>query len=124
MAEAPIRLAAAVFVGFAVAGCSSAAPEYGGMTEYEAGQTAIEAITQDVNQPGNALYRKHPQYVKIVQGENENGEQAWVGVFSLRKSHVCVWVWVGEAVPLNRTYNYSVGKCPPKVLRAKPGSRA
>src|SRR2546422_11274158 len=102
-----VRLALVMTAGVTVTGCGSAA-EYGGMTEYEAGQTAIEAIGHDVNQPGNALYGKRPHFVKLVRGESGKGEEAWVAVFSLRKGHVCAWIWIGEAVPLNRTYNYFV----------------
>jgi hypothetical protein len=119
-----LRLASLVSFAVIATACSGSSGQYAGLTEYEATQDALEAISHDVNQPGNPLYRTHPRLMKLVRGESGQGEKAWVAVFSGFGKGVrnCLWI-SAKQVLLTTDERYFVDVCPPNVLRAKDGDK-
>ena len=88
------------------------------MTNYEAATESADLIAHESEQAKSPIHGLHPRLSKLVRDEQEDGKDAWVGVFITGGPRVCVWIWADVTV-MSTTYNYYFGVCPKKILRAE-----
>ncbi len=96
------------------AGCGGqkALPEHAGMNEWDARERAMEYLRREVISEDSPLYGRKPRFMTIRQGQNSEGEDAWVVRFRDSQSGTtfCLNLWAQTALNV-RQYTAEWDRC-------------
>jgi hypothetical protein len=94
---------------------------YADLTASEAANQALGAVSDESKKATFPFTRQQPRLTKMVHGDIGSGKEAWVAVFTVRRGlQRCVWIWADRGPLGGVAYNYDMGRCPKRVLSAKP----
>ena len=78
-----------------LAGCGGSSPaQYAGMSEYEARTELLQGMTQELQDRTSPVFRHRVRLLRVDQGRDRGGGEAWVGTFADRTAgdRICIRV--------------------------------